>query len=363
MDAIVEGEPGTGIRTNIVLPISLLSPPVKEMMTVIMKISIPSSSASSGEERDWYLQKLGALAEVSSAYIDRVKSFNDEEFSDCVAWTGKESTHILLQCRRDAQTGGVQSLLSLLLVSSHLERALGNVYWQMDRSVPIHMRDLLSSPHLKAIFEPDLMEMLQVLVGPPVSLNLRNLVWHGFLSPSEAYPVLPLLLIHAIMELGSSLQRHTDINIIPRPPAVVSSEIPSCPTLDLQVYLKDILSSPYVMSEMKCIWLAACEYALSQRYGESIILLLPQLECSLRILYCEVNGLPGRIITAEQDSLYLTFDEMMLRPKKLARLLPSNIMEMLLDLLIYPEGPRIRDRISHAELDLIKNCLLIFMPL
>ena len=114
----------------------------------------------------------------------------------------------------------------------------------------------------------------------------------------------------------------------------------------------NVLKHAPCLHEVYLIYYDYWSHMLCFRYGESIILLLPQLECSLRILYCVVNDLPDRIITAEQDTLYLTFDEMVLRPKKLVDLLPSNIIEMLLDLLIHPEGPRIRDRIGHAEVRL-----------
>ena len=37
------------------------------------------------------------------------------------------------------------------------------------------------------------------------------------------------------------------------------------------------------------------------------------------------------------------------RPNALVKELGTPYMEMLLDLLIHPEGPRLRDRISHGE--------------
>ena len=43
------------------------------------------------------------------------------------------------------------------------------------------------------------------------------------------------------------------------------------------------------------------------------------------------------------------------RPNGLVEELGAPYMEMLLDLLIHPEGPRIRDRISHGEVIMIYN--------
>ena len=41
------------------------------------------------------------------------------------------------------------------------------------------------------------------------------------------------------------------------------------------------------------------------------------------------------------------------RPNALVEELGAAYMEMLLDLLIHPEGPRLRDRISHGEVIMV----------
>lgn len=70
-----------------------------------------------------------------------------------------------------------------------------------------------------------------------------------------------------------------------------------------------------------------------------------------------MNNCPHRLLTAESTQLYTTFDEMMVksledgRPNGLVEELGAPYMEMLLDLLIHPEGPRLRDRISHGEVN------------
>jgi hypothetical protein len=69
-------------------------------------------------------------------------------------------------------------------------------------------------------------------------------------------------------------------------------------------------------------------------------------------------------MTAEDDKLYTTFDEILskVRPdpgdksvdidNNLPDLIGVQHMELLLDCLILPEGPRLRDKISHGELNL-----------
>ena len=31
-------------------------------------------------------------------------------------------------------------------------------------------------------------ELLRIMLGPPISLNLRNVIWHGFPQPNELPP-------------------------------------------------------------------------------------------------------------------------------------------------------------------------------
>jgi len=50
---------------------------------------------------------------------------------------------------------------------------------------PFLLRDLLSSKELQVLCEPHRMKMFQIFLGGPLSLNLRNLVWHGFVAPGE----------------------------------------------------------------------------------------------------------------------------------------------------------------------------------
>lgn len=88
------------------------------------------------------------------------------------------------------------------------------------------------------------------------------------------------------------------------------------------------------------------------------MLLLPQLEHGLRRVFACVNNCPHRVLTAESTVLYTTFDEILApvlqdgTENLLRQELGDALMEMLLDVLVHSEGPRIRDRISHGEVDL-----------
>ena len=82
--------------------------------------------------------------------------------------------------------------------------------------------------------------------------------------------------------------------------------------------------------------------------------MLPEWEFVARILFAIVNKCGERIQTAESDAFYTTFDVILSRQfneqeNKFPRAIGFDHMELLLDLLVLPEGPRLRDKISHGE--------------
>jgi len=104
----------------------------------------------------------------------------------------------------------VKDLEYLLTLTPLLERALGDILFTIklkiagknnntcDKTsvmIPSLMRDLIVSAELEELMGLPLIRLLQILLGSPLSLNVRNLVWHGFLLPGELPPrLLPIFL-------------------------------------------------------------------------------------------------------------------------------------------------------------------------
>lgn len=69
-----------------------------------------------------------------------------------------------------------------------LERSLGNIFISVSPAgtkVPSLLRDLIASEALEAAVGKGHSVLLALLFGSPKSLNIRNLLWHGFVSPGE----------------------------------------------------------------------------------------------------------------------------------------------------------------------------------
>lgn len=97
------------------------------------------------------------------------------------------------------------------------------------------------------------------------------------------------------------------------------------------------------------------EHLDSGRHGLACILLLPLLETTLRRLFVLENDCPERSLTAEADTLYTTFTEI-LDPhlpdggeNRTLAALGDDLVTVLLDVLILPDGPRVRDKLGHGE--------------
>ncbi|KAG0418165.1 hypothetical protein HPB47_005082, partial [Ixodes persulcatus] len=115
---------------------------------------------------------------------------------------------------------------------------------------------------------------------------------------------------------------------------------------DEQSFLSVLEASPLVLPGRMPFWHSCVQLYNESRYDESLVLVLPQVECILRVLFTVANDCPWRLLTAEMSTLYTTLDE-----------------EIYLDLFAYLEGPRLRVRISHGEADLssIRKPLLIHL--
>ncbi|XP_041106659.1 endoplasmic reticulum membrane-associated RNA degradation protein-like isoform X2 [Polyodon spathula] len=116
--------------------------------------------------------------------------------------------------------------------------------------------------------------------------------------------------------------------------------------------------SDFVLEIMLPCWTAGITAFRQKRYADCVILILPQLEASLRWVYTKANNCPDRLLTAESSTLYTTFDQILAKNtnneeiNRIPLMLGDRIMEILWDFLNNQEGPRIRDHLSHGEVDL-----------
>ncbi|XP_077139390.1 endoplasmic reticulum membrane-associated RNA degradation protein isoform X4 [Ranitomeya variabilis] len=238
----------------------------------------------SGKELDYVesVRNLGPLCDaVHALFMSLPNEKYEEAFHQWFQWTN--NCELFLHALNSLKSlDGTKISLFLMKITSCLERSLGDAYLLIGTDCPFLLRDLLSSKELAKIFSQTVMDVLRIFLGSPQSLNLRNLLWHGFMSPHE----------------------------------------------------------------------------ISPKFADCAIFLLPQLETGLRLAFCTVNECPNRMLTAQSTSLYTTFDEILAKHlidgshNHLPGVLGDPAMEFLWDMLNHQEGPRVRDHLSHGELQL-----------
>ncbi|NXF87321.1 EMARD protein, partial [Eubucco bourcierii] len=318
-----------------------------------------------------YIKSIRSLGPVCESVDLHFKSLTKEQFAAQYAlwfhWTN--CTKLFLDIFDVLQyTQATEVALGLMKLTSCLERAFGDVYLLIGTDCPFLLRDLLASEQLAVVFGKAVMNVLRVFIGSPYGLNLRNVLWHGFASPQEIPAKYCAMLLFLTAGLGQLLQTYllqTNRNLLHRPYVIFVSldELDVFPDLNpetLSVAEELVKLSSFVLKAMLPFWMAALTAFKQNRYADSVILLLPQLEGGLRLLFTTTNKCPNRLLTAEPSALYTTFDEMLAKHlhneevNQLPAVLeePAMASEFLWDFLNHQEGPRIRDRLSHGEIDL-----------
>ncbi|NWX35033.1 EMARD protein, partial [Notiomystis cincta] len=315
-----------------------------------------------------YIKSIRSLGPVSESVNLYLKSLTKEQFviqyASWFHWTN--CTEVFLAVFDVLQhTQATEVALGLMKLTSCLERALGDVYLLKGNDCPFLLRDLLASEQLADVFGQAVMNVLRVFIGSPHGLNLRNVLWHGFASPQEIPPKYCAMLLFLTAGLGQLLQTYllqTKCVLVHRPYVTFISleEFNAFPLNNeiLSVAEELVKLSSFVLKTMLPFWIAALTAFKQSRYADSVILLLPQLEVGLRLLFTTTNKCPNRLLTAESSALYTTFDEMLAKHldneevNQLPVVLEEPAMDFLWDFLNHQEGPRIRDRLSHGEINL-----------
>ncbi|XP_038056583.1 endoplasmic reticulum membrane-associated RNA degradation protein-like [Patiria miniata] len=319
-----------------------------------------------------YEDHVVSLAPYCHAVHQWVLCLQDADIQDRykkhLEWTG--NTELFLDCFRKARSNQpVEASLSILLSTAALERALGDVFLMKSKDpCPAMLKNLLATQELVDTLGENAISLLRILIGPPVSLNLRNILWHGFAAPEEIPQRYSTFLLIVVASLGAWLAQrgitascipHREPLKIPQTDTDVFKQIfPEICNDDLGHLWELYSTSEFFHKPMLPYCQAALDYCREEKYGMTCVLLLPQLENGVRRLFATANNCPDRILTAESE-YFTTFDEMLcpyLSDETVNNALIPTIgetyMEMLLDILVHPEGPRLRDHISHGELDL-----------
>ncbi|XP_010807071.3 endoplasmic reticulum membrane-associated RNA degradation protein isoform X3 [Bos taurus] len=291
------------------------------------------TESAQGLDHPESVRLLGPVCQAVHLHLSSLPEGQFEmRYAPALQWTGvPELFPEILGALRSPESPSI--CLSLMKLSSCLERALGDVYLLIGKDCPFLLRDLLASEELAQVFGQPVMDVLKVFVGSPRGLNLRNVLWHGFAAPQEVPPKycsMMVLLTAGLGQLLTGFLQQTNFTLAHRPFVTLTSledliVFPDVTSEVLSVLEEVMKKSTFILKIMLPYWEVALTKLKSHRFADCAILLLMQLETGLRRVFAEVNECPKRLLTAE---------------------------EFLWDFLNHQEGPRLRDRLSHGEVSL-----------
>jgi hypothetical protein len=261
--------------------------------------------------------------------------------------------------------------ISFLNIFIMLERSLGNVIYSFNTGeschIPFLLKDLVCSENLIAVLGESLCHLLAIFFYSPRSLNLRNLIWHGFLQPNELNEDYIFFLIAIITSINGILSTEIFTQRI--------ASLKERPQINLNENLKRNFKNSQIIENFSQKFTKECSFIFQnsklidnkeiwiKSFSENetsfdiIILLLPQIEHLLRKLYSLYN-LDSQCQIAKIDEYYLTIDDLLkfkntksCTNNKLIDQLDPQLILFIHELFMYEDGPRLRDRASHGELN------------
>lgn len=190
-----------------------------------------------------------------------------------------------------------QSQLAFALAVSQLDAALGDtlaIVTEGKMIIPKKLRLSLDTPELQAVIGADCSFVFACLIGPLTSINLRNLVWHGFLNPGEFNPCYTSFLLLAMLSLNRPLavlrekpdqrRRRTDTRQLgPFFDSVQTFSLERDPSF-YQFAQRLTETSFFVVPGHLPVWTEMWRLVAAGEIEAGLALLFPELEHSIRVV-------------------------------------------------------------------------------
>ncbi|KAF5396686.1 hypothetical protein PHET_10443 [Paragonimus heterotremus] len=293
------------------------------------------------------------------------------KFSHMFNWLSDPAEFLELHARLPC-FNPVDRVLVMLRLSSMFEFSLGRLYWTPERKCANTMKGMLKSSLLAEVCGRNCLLLIRLFCGPVTSLNLRNLFWHGFVSPHDAAQMddsFIFCLFILILSIGDRLLGQ--LPILTRPscwPILQCLDALHLPiSLDYFAPPKKYLDSYQTSISSILPYLQYIEHLAVMSPKRNLDILCLSLVCLSIILRCEFANVCGwsDAIRTSENRFFLTLDSILeFRASKILcrpvsadqytefaeRLGDRRVLAVLCDLLSAEHGPRLKDRLSHGEL-------------
>ncbi len=349
-------------------------------LSMLTKYQMTGAEATDNLEADLQLFE-PASKYLKAVILQHIHPFARETFKSDIVTLQEKYKHKMtflpeLQIesnRYDAETGLFMQLLEIYkqgrfqicfqMGITFLERSLGDLLVTgMDSFTcrQLKINDMLTTEKMKEILGTDVLFLLRLVSGPLQGMNLRNITWHGFLKDEEfheCYSSFLLLLILSLSDVDGV--KETFAKEARRPmKTLLEFDAPIEFTFNLQESIRLVDETFFLPPNQHKQWYQVMHMYAHGNVYDTAVAMYPLLEHALRRLFAFVNQCENRVLSAETNKLYTTFDDILdpvvelnKTPNQLYTELGNPLMLALFDILIWKDGPRLRDKLSHGVID------------
>jgi hypothetical protein len=299
------------------------------------------------------------------------------------------------------------ALFAFTLIVPYLERALQDALYnhlkliekitdekRLKHMIPTKLNDLFVVPRMETIFGSDILFLCRALIGPLNGLNLRNVTVHGFVAPHEFNPSYTALMLVLVASISKFIQSKFGTDYQIRPLRVLSENFSYLDeiVLDKQSLVRMVQDehskwdslldhSLFSLSPWKSMWKYAIQLYIDGFLYQSLVALFPLIEHAIRRIFVCANqendhdvSLINQFMTADSNVLYTTLDILLsntvatsiatttVKWNSVFDQLGPQLGNIVFDTLIWSgsedldlkstyECPRIRDHVSHGNID------------
>jgi hypothetical protein len=331
-----------------------------------------------------YIKKVSKV--VHNYFLNHVNNeTNFKEYSNCFELFGEKKEEILFSTLKYHMVDK-KSLFAFQFVVPFIERNLQNILFgskvyklksngkkidfaKIEDEIPTKISELLSDSNMIQLFGKDIVFLFKLLIGPLHGVNLRNVTLHGFMTTTEWYSGFTSLILMIIFSVSSQckeLRENFEITFDQRPFEECPFKLYKKPLLNMKDFnmkeLESILDrSLFVIPNVKDQWMEAILSYEKKEYYHCLVYLFPLIEHYIRRIYVCSNDCAERLLTAEQHSLYTTLDILLTEymsfsdnkedKNQIFNELGRIYENVLWDIFLWEECPRIRDMLSHGGCD------------
>eukprot|EP01041_Mallomonas_annulata_P002071 gene2071-4047_t len=348
-----------------------------------------------------------AIISILKSYAQNLQSSGKQIYCDqlkAIKTSGNGSDSISGVDAKN-QNNSENNFITAMVCTTLIEKALFNIASYSEgnhtRLNGTLLKDLLNDVRLSSQLSPGLILSLRTLFLPS-GINLRNLIWHGFMAPHELDSRYVLLLVEMLNQLSQypSVQgcnQSTTITSIQCLEKILEhfhcDELsPAIVPMDSGIFNELIMSSYFIVPGRQGMVRSAMRNLNENNPLLCVLMLLPVLEHGLRLIFAACNNSPQHLM-AQQECYYTTLDgfgqrskhQLLLDPllrheeriqssrqppltststssspsslppsvcverrNRLPSLLGEGMYALLVDLFMADAGPNVRSRLAHG---------------